>query len=220
MVKQEKIDSNRPLPERLGSEYWETSAKLILERFYPDHFSDLSVDGESPDLQNDKIGVEVMNIESSVSQEIGSLYSRKYTYGDVSQRERAARRIRALGGVIGDFYLLHPTYNRDLGRIYKAVENKVQKLNTNYRVFQENNLFLFSEELILDQEMQDIFGRIVDCMSQHRVVFDSIYLCYLGGDFYEFNIKDNSYGHIEDSNSIIQTALVDARKVLESKYSK
>lgn len=213
------VDPDKPLPSELGKEYWETAAKLILEFFYPKRFVDLSVDGERPDLRNGSIGVEVTCAEGQIDHEISSLHSRNYTYGDEKQREKAARQIKKLGGVIQDGFLLHPTRNRDFKLIYSSVNEKTRKLNDNYQLFNENDLFIYSEDFILDEELSDILKSIVNEMSGFGRIFDFVFLCSKVGDLCEFNIKDYSYKRIQNSHDDIQRLAIDARKIIDKKYS-
>ena len=152
------IDPDKPLPPKLGREYWETFAKLILEKYYPDIFFNLSVDDEKPDLRNEdaNIGVEVTSAENEESREIDSLYSGPYSYGNEAQKEKGLRKIEKLGGKVEKYFLMHPVRNRDLNKIYTAVKSKTYKLNHNYTVFKKNYLLIFDTNLIADQELPEI----------------------------------------------------------------
>ena len=101
------VDPNEPLPQALANEYWETSAKLILEHFFPKRFIDLSVDGERPDLRNAEVGVEITSAENEESQEIDSLYLHRYMRGNEKQKEKTLKRIEELGGRAEKYFLVH-----------------------------------------------------------------------------------------------------------------
>ncbi len=214
------IDPEKPLPAKLDKEYWETLAKLILEHFFPEKFYNLSVDGEKPDLRNigADIGIEVTSVENEKSREIDSLYSRQYAYGNNVQKEKALKRIRELGGKPKEFFLMHPVVNRDIGKIYTAVKTKTQKLNKDYQIFKENDLFIFDENIILDAELPEILNNIV-VNSVHDKTFDNIYIYCLGSDLYTFNIFHKKYDHIEESGKIAQQLAINARQVLIEKYN-
>lgn len=214
------IDPEKPLPAKLDKEYWETLAKLILEHFFPEKFYNLSVDGEKPDLRNigADIGIEVTSVENEKSREIDSLYSRQYAYGNNVQKEKALKRIRELGGKPKEFFLMHPVVNRDIGKIYAAVKTKTQKLNKDYQIFKENDLFIFDENIILDAELPEILNNIV-VNSVHDKTFDNIYIYCLGSDLYTFNIFHKKYDHIEESGKIAQQLAINARQVLIEKYN-
>lgn len=218
MVLRGKVDPERPLPDRISKEYWELFAKRVLEYFYPDRFKELAA-GDRPDLYNSAIGVEVTSAENRVAREIDSLHSRGYTYGDEKERESAAKRIRKLGGIIGDYYLIHPSYDRDLGRIYDAVKTKTCKLNKNYRFFNENDLFIRTTDIVLDEELPEVLSRITACMSEYTKKYDSVFVCCLGGELYEFDINRNLYKCACDSWDVIQQLMMDVRKAIDSKYS-
>lgn len=214
------IDPEKPLPAKLDKEYWETLAKLILEHFFPEKFYNLLVDGEKPDLRNigADIGIEVTSVENEKSREIDSLYSRQYAYGNNVQKEKALKRIKELGGKPKEFFLMHPVVNRDIGKIYTAVKTKTQKLNKDYQIFKENDLFIFNENIILDAELPEILNNIV-VNSVHDKTFDNIYIYCLGSDLYTFNIFHKKYDHIEESGKIAQQLAINARQVLIEKYN-
>lgn len=214
------IDPEKPLPTELSKEYWETFAKLILEHFFPKKFYDLSVDGEKPDLRNSSanIGIEVTSVENEISREIDSLYTRQYTYGNDSQKEKALKRIKELGGKPEKFFLMHPVINRDIGKIYKAVKTKTQKLNKDYQIFNENDLFIFDTNIILDAELPEVLNNIVT-NSIGNESFNNVYIYCFGGDLYMFDISSKKYDHIEESGKIVQQLAIDTRQMLIRKYN-
>lgn len=221
MNRRYEIDPDKPLPSNLDTEYWETFAKLILEKFRPKEFHNLSVDGEKPDLRNTSIGVgiEVTSSESKESRELDRLYAQQYTYGNSEQRKKALKRIEKLGGKVKEYFLMHPTINRDLEKIYAVIRNKTEKLNNNYEIFSENDLFIFDSILILDQELPEILKHIVKS-STGNISFNKVFIYCFGGDLYEFNISKGTYNHFEKSNIIAQQLAFDARQILIEKFSK
>lgn len=212
------VDPNKPLPPILAKEYWETSAKLILEHFLPERFVHLSVDSERPDLRNSNVGVEVTSAEDPEAQEMDSLYTRQYSYGDDGQKERALKRIEELGGRVEQYFLAHPGRARNLEKLSDTVRTKTQKLNNNYDIFPENYLFIYDSCLILDQELSDILLTFVNDSTDYNLKFDSIFLYCFGGDLYEFNLLNKSYTHFNDSSKTIQQLVIDARHILNEKY--
>ena len=212
------VDPSKPLPTQLSKEYWETSAKLILEYFFPERFMDLSVDSERPDLRNTRVGVEVTTTENEEPQEMDSLYSRQYTYGDKKQKENALKRIKELGGRIEKYCLAHPGESRNLNKIYNAIKKKTKKLNTNYTIFPSNYLFIYDSCLILDQELPEILSAISDNSANFVTKFDSIFLHCFGGDLYEFNLQNKTHVHIDNSGKIVQQLMIDARHLINEKY--
>ena len=217
--KQIIIDPDKPLPTELSKEYWETFAKLILEKYYPNKFFDLSVDNEKPDLRNEDagIGIEVTSVENEESREIDSLYSRPYSYGNEAQKEKALRQIEKLGGKVEKYFLMHPVRNRDLNKIYAAVKAKTHKLNNNYEVFKKNYLLIFDTNLIIDQELPEMLKNITE-NSVGNASFDAVFLYCCGGDLYEFNILKNTYKHFEKSDRVVQQLAIDTRQIIINKY--
>lgn len=214
------VNPNRPLPPELGKEYWETTAKMVLEYFFPERFVGLSVGGESPDLCNENTGIEVTSAEDSKSQEIDSLYSRQFAYGNDRQKKKALKRIEELGGRVEDFFLSHPSRHRDLGRVYKVIRLKTHKLNKNYKIFNKNYLFIYDTNLIFDQELQKMLLTMIECSAEYEIKFDSVFLCHFGGDLYEFNLENKSCFCINDSGRVVQQLAMDARKIIDNKYAK
>lgn len=217
--KQIIVDPNKPLPTELSKEYWETFAKLILEKYYPDEFFNLSVDDEKPDLRNEDagIGIEVTSVENEKSREIDSLYSGPYSHGNKTQKEKALKQIEKLGGKVEKYFLMHPVRNRDLNKIYTAVKSKTHKLNNNYKIFKKNYLLIFDTNLIVDQELPEILKNIIE-NSVGNVSFNTVFLYCFGGDLYEFNISKNTYKHFEKSNKVVQQLAIDTRQIIINKY--
>lgn len=214
------IDPEKPLPAELSKEYWETFAKLILEHFFSEKFYNLSVEGEKPDLRNisANIGIEVTSVGNEKSREIESLYTRQYAYGNDTQKEKALKRIEELGGKLKEFFLMHPVINRDIGKIYTAVKTKTQKLNKDYQVFNENDLFIFDENIILDAELPEVLNNIT-ANSVGNKSFSNVYIYCFGGDLYRFDISNKKYDHIEESGRIVQQLAIDTRQILIQKYN-
>jgi hypothetical protein len=212
------VDPNKPLPPALAKEYWEISAKLILEYFFPERFANLSVDDESPDLQNNKTGIEVTSAECRESQEIDGLYIHRYLYGNKKQKEKALKHIKKLGGRVEKYFLAHPGKSRNLNIIYEAIDIKTQKLNTNYKIFTKNYLFIYNSFLIIDQELSEMLSIIAERSMKYTTKFDSVFLYCLGGDLYEFNLLDKTPTHIANSGRIAQQLVINARHIIDDKY--
>ena len=213
------ISPNKPLPQRLENEYWETMAKLILGHFYPILFADLSIDGESPDLRNEEYGIEVTICNHPKSHELENLYIRKYIYGNSFEKEKSLKRIEKLGGRVSDYCLAHPGMSRDLSIIYDRIATKTKKLNSTYTVFNSNSLFVFTELFIHERELLDLLKEFINISQQFPIGFNNIFLCCLGGDLYEFNIKLNTYTHHKNSHRVIQDLAIRARSIIVEKYS-
>ncbi len=213
------VNPDRPLPTRLNKEYWETFAKLILEKHYPNKFFNLSVDEEKPDLRNTKagIGIEVTSVENEKSREIDSLYSRQYSCGNSPQRTKALRQIEKLGGRVEKFFLIHPVISRDIKKIFEVVRLKTQKLNKDYEVFEENYLIIFDTNLLLDQELPEMLKEIVKS-SAGNVSFDGVFLYCFGGDLYEFSVSRNTYRRHKGSARVAQRLAIDARRIIIDKH--
>ena len=213
------IKPDKPLPPRISSEYWELFAKLILEHFYPKKYFDLSVDGEKPDLQNEetKIGIEVTSVEDKRYREINSLYSRDYSHGNSDQKTKARKRIEKLGGKVEKYCLLCPVIDRNINKIYAAVKEKTQKLNKDYRIFCENDLFIFDSGIILEEELPEMAENI-SASGKGNEHFNKVYLYCLGNDLYEFDIINRAFRHLKDDEKMIQCLAHDARQILIDKY--
>lgn len=214
------ISPDRPLPKKLEDEYWETVAKLILETIFPERFTRLSVDKESPDLRNENTGIEVTSCINQKTQELDNLYIRYYIYGEESRKEIIKDKIERLGGKINEFALSHPGVSRDLSLLYSCVKNKLSKLNKNYEVFDSNFLFIFTIDYIADEELSSLLESIIELSLEFAIRFNSVFLCSLGGDLYEFDILNETFSHFVDSRISIQEQAIKARKLIEKKYQK
>lgn len=214
------VDPNNPLPSGLSKEWEETFAKLILETYFPKTFSNLSVEGESPDLCNEytDVGIEVTNAEDAESRQLDSLYTRKYLHGDCRQRQQAAKRISELHGEIKDFFLLHPVKNRSLDRIYQAIQDKTTKLNQNYRIFARNFLFVFAIDSIENGELPEMLYKIRGNAYAEEHYFTAVFVYCFGGDLYEFDLKQMIARKIDTVDNDINILSHRARNIIEEKY--
>lgn len=68
---------DKPLPNHPKIDYYESLAKVVLEKLLPDEFEKLEIK-DKPDLQNTKknIGIEVTRAIDSVQEKNESLYSK------------------------------------------------------------------------------------------------------------------------------------------------
>lgn len=84
----------------------------------------------------------------------------------------------------------------------KAFENKLEKLNdVNYKIFNENNLFLFAEGEE-DYEVQELFNYIKS-VKKIRYIFDNIYL-YTYKELYSISIHNLTFNivHITEEQKL------------------
>ncbi|MBR6532686.1 hypothetical protein IKT64_02870 [Candidatus Saccharibacteria bacterium] len=216
--KNKKIDPEKPLPKCYETEYSEISAKLMLEKFFPDRFVGLVAGVDKPDLCGEGMGVEVTSISPRYFREMVNLYSEDYSYGDSQQRQKAYKQIRKLGGKIEEQILVHPATNRNLNDLYVVLENKLKKLNKNYKIFDKNFLFIFSYVHIFSRDLAEILRLSTEIVSKYETGFDSVFLYYLGGSLYEFDLKGNRYFCIDCERYSVERLFVEARKIIESKH--
>lgn len=215
------IDPNKPLPPALSKEWEETFAKLILEHYFPKTFSGLSTSGECPDLRNVDagVGVEVTNAESEEARNLDSIYSRDYIHGDDSEKQRALKKIQKLHGKVNDACLCHPIRDRSLAGIYKAVKRKTEKLNRNYEVFAKNYLFIFTVELLDNEELPGMLRKIVDSADSQKEHFVGVFVRCLGDCLLEFDLEHMKVRRTNTKSSDISLLSIRAREIVEEKHS-
>ena len=190
------IDSDNKSKLR-PSEYF---AKLVLEKLFPDRFFELEV-LDKPDLQNSSegIGIEVTTAVPASQKEMSSRFSMiVQNQGTTDQLEKSKERIRQLGGYYSDKgYMVSWTGYRDLNRIYIALEDKLVKLNSgNYRLFENQYIFITDESLIKPEELNEIHAEINKRQSTYAIYFDSVFLYLYGGTLIEFDMitgEDHCY---------------------------
>ena len=223
-VKKEEfiIGPNDPLPDRLSTEYWETFAKLILEDALPNIFYNLSVDKERPDLRNENlsIGIEVTDRTPQEWQEATNLYIEYSRCANAERQKRALRQIEHLHGKVESEILLCPVQNRDFNQIYDGITDKLKKLNTpNFKIFKNNYLFIFTVDHILEKELPTLSNKINDLLSNtdYHYIFDEIFLYYICGDLFRFNIKEKTAERIKNYYDNWQLG-EKARDIIINKY--
>lgn len=135
-----------PLLGNLPLDYDECCAKIILETLFSGEFSNLKIDCESPDLQNEilNVGIEVTNSDNQSQREAESLYT-KLEYKVSKNQKRDIERIEQLGAKYNDGILIGIPGHDNFSEILSGFKIKLEKLNSpKFKVFQDNHLFIYS----------------------------------------------------------------------------
>lgn len=198
-----KIEKNRPLPSHTKLSYNECYAKIVLEKFFPDRYSELQL-RDKPDLQDLSydVGVEVTSIIPKREQEAISIFI-KLPYVDESEKDKLIAYLEKNGYKYTGVGLTHPSRGfgwsvlelPDIERtlcidFFKAVKEKIKKLNKNYVPLSRYDLFVYSE-LFIDEWMPEKLLERLNQNNCENAKYTFIYLFALNGIF-SFDMKTMS----------------------------
>lgn len=203
-----------PLFKHTKYRWEECFAKVVLENIFPDEIKDLQI-FDRPDLQNERInlGIEVTSSISKESYEISELTS-KISYYE-KNAEYFKERIKILGGKYDNGITIHPARHKDLNVIYGAIQSKLEKLNNdNYKIFNNNYLFIRDDNFILKEELNEILMKIKNIQENYDNKFQKIFV-YIPESICVFNMID-SKSQIIEIDPLIQTNYSElARDIVE-----
>lgn len=177
----------------LEKKYYEQLALKILEFVVYIDVANLK-NKEEPDWHNDKDSV---GIEITIADESLRFYREleKVDKVDTNKVKKFNKRyIRNGGRVItkqeaycigiecsfkfnNNYVYIIPAYDNNFENINKAIKNKTEKLNKNYKLFNQNNLFVFSHIRTRKELFQEELNEIIEIESKFEKKFNFIYIC-------------------------------------------
>ena len=190
-----KIEKDRPLPSHTKLSYDECYAKIVLEKFFPDRYSELQL-RDKPDLQDlsHNVGVEVTSIIPKSEQEAISIFI-KLSYVDEKEKDKLIAHLEKIGYKYTGAGLTHPPrgfewsgleppdIERTLCKEFtQAVKEKIKKLNKNYVPLSRYDLFVYSE-LFIDEWMPEKLLKRLSQYNCEKAKYTFIYLFSLNGIF-------------------------------------
>lgn len=185
--------------------YDECFAKLILEEYFSDKYSDLQLQ-DKPDLfdRKNNIGIEVVRAVDKDRNEAMMLWT-KMPEKNSQQQKRAIERIEQRGeeyqeGIKSWEPVSYPLNLKDspLQHFIKAVEKKVDKLNKNlYKECSRYDLFVNSSIYIQPELLSELFEQIksINCREKR---YSFVYF-YGQKTIVEFDFVHNKYTPKKDS---------------------
>ncbi len=195
-------------------------AKLILEICYDKFKNNISIK-DKPDLRSPKnnIGIEVTNIMGQGKKESLTLWYKNPSVSESNQK-RNITRMEQLGVTFENGVPRFPIIKYDKGldskpylELYKAIKNKIQKLNSGYEIFKSNELFIFSDLFLAPFDEIRLVDRIKDSMSEGKIKFDVIYILAFDKLLcYDFNKNTCEQKYVLNQKAIA----IKARKMAES----
>lgn len=196
-----KIDPNKPLPDHTKLRYEECYAKVFLEFYYPNKYSNLKIQ-DKPDLYDsiNDVGFEVVEAEEAERKEIFKLW---YTMPYVSEckRQKNKERMKQLGEEYTEGIQVWNrviTYDRGIDSqpfdiVYNAVKQKLNKLNCgNYKLCSQYELFVYSEIMIREEWNERMLKRLTDISSDYDLQYCYIHIS-TQDSLCSYGIKDNKF---------------------------
>lgn len=203
-------ESWKPLPKHTKYRYEEYYAKLILEKYFPERYSDLKP-CDRPDLRDKchNAGIEVTAANDSKDEEAWSLFSDiHYLPLDEETKSKKLKKLENLGCQCKGGFMTgpghqYPSLGLDPPPIEKthcsyfidAVIKKLEKLNSGkYADLSRYDLFVESQVKIEDWMCPKLLEKLI-FLSTHEMckkVYTFIYLFALNGLF-EFDLNAKEY---------------------------
>lgn len=205
----------RPLKEHTKLDYWECYAKIVLEDIYPKDFKGIEIK-DKPDLQmkNGEYGVEVTNSRDREQINAEKLYA-KVVYNIARDKEGAIKEIRKCGCNPTEYGMQGKPGKDSFELILRAFNKKLKKLNSgNYKIFNKNCLFVFSDILANDRMIKDALAEMQHRQLNSRLKFYKVFVL-VPGECYILNLFNSKYSIsvIEDITQSHQSRK--AREIVE-----
>ncbi len=186
-------DEYRPLSSHTKLDYDECYAKLVLEKLFPNRYSNLLL-ADKPDLQGDNIGIEVTIANDRKMQEATSNWANACNSTDEETKRYYIERMEQLGvkytGGVQGWPGIKPSFELTKD----AVETKIKKLKKgNYKFFKRYELYVFTDtwfhEIIVEDAKRFLFSNEVsDC-------FKTVYALSECHDLHVFETDIGKYLH-------------------------
>ncbi len=185
-----------PLKEHTKLDFLECYAKIVLEDLYHNDFKDIEVK-DRPDLQmqSGEYGIEVTNARDKQQINAEKLYA-KVVYNIARDKEGAIKEIRKCGCNPMEYGMQGKPGEDSFKLILQAFDTKLKKLNSgNYKIFNKNCLFVFSDILADDRMIKDALEEMQQRQLNARFKFYKVFVL-VPGQCYILNLFDNNYNII------------------------
>ena len=150
-----KIDSKKPLPDHTRLDYDECCALLILKELFPERYYDLKI-ADKPDLQCEKIGVEVTIASDRKHQEALNNWVKANYCEDKNKKQKYVDRMSQLGVKYTGGMQTWPGQVPSFKEVRTAVNLKVEKLRKgNYSKCEVYELFIFTDTWMHEDIVQE-----------------------------------------------------------------
>lgn len=181
-------------------------AKVVLERCFPEKFTDLQI-ADKPDLRcGSEIGIEVTNCMPKEAVEAFNLWQRVAKQGEQTP-PRILERLEQLKDTVhpeGDeliweqgSYLEDDIDNSPIKEFLNAVASKVERLNSanaNYAEMKSYELFVNSTiDITTFNQIYAILARVSE-LNKKPKKFDNIHLITINQKLFTFDIANNTFG--------------------------
>lgn len=218
------IDKDRPLPEHTIFRYEECYAKTILEYYFSDKYENIIIE-DKPDLYDIKsgIGIEVVEAIDEKLKEARKLWY-MMPYEDLNNQLNNRERMHQLNMDYQGNIQVWPTIEYLKGVesevysvVYRAIENKLKKLNKKelYKEACSYNLFVISE-LTMNQDWYEKFiNKVQNTYTQYKKTYDIIYLLSQN-DLAEIDMKSNKCIRVINIDNVQCEIARRARRMVEN----
>ncbi|MCI8486992.1 MAG: hypothetical protein HFJ20_08115 [Clostridia bacterium] len=164
-------------------------------------------DKEEPDWHNDKdsVGIEVTIVDESLRfyRELEKVdkvdankvkkFNKRYIKNGgriITKKEADCMGLECSFKFNDNYVYIIPAYDNNFENINKAIKNKTEKLNNNYKLFKQNGLFIFSHIRTRKELFKEELNEIIKIQSKSEKKFDFIYIC-LTDCIVIFDLKNN-----------------------------
>ena len=192
------------LSKHMKLDYWECYAKIVLEYFFPERYSNLTL-SDKPDLicEINETGIEVTSAIPRDKREAETLWidipnvdNEKKKY-NIERMEQLG--YKYTGGIqfwnINSFDVSPSIAHKQFAPFFSIFERKVKKLNSgNYKILSQYDLFIHSEMHILDMQCENILNELIKLNNGYRYV----YVTTNTNDLYIFNLYENTWLKVDD----------------------
>lgn len=183
------IIPGKPLPKHTERDYHECYAKLVLEKVFPERYSDLQF-ADRPDLRNasDTIGIEVTSAIPQTKRESVSLWLEIVEQATNDNERNKARMeqlgVKYTGGIQGWPATVYPQGCFDKSpfvSVIDVINRKIKKLNGgDYATLERYDLFVETELFIETDFLSEILNRVLKINTMKKS-YSYLFLLFIDG---------------------------------------
>ena len=205
----------KPLPDHTPIDYWECYAKVVLEHVLSKSYKNLQL-RDKPDLQfpDGSTGIEVTQAIDPDQLNAEKLYS-NIEYNLIRNEKRAKEEIKKCGCEFVNGLLKGKPGTDSFDIILNALKRKLNTINKGgYILFNEYDLFLFSDIYSNDEMRQNALKTMVELSKGYKITFKQI-MVLVPGALYIFDLELYECEVVLVSNKMQYQLACLARNIIE-----
>lgn len=188
---------------------------------------------ERPDFRNDNIGLEVTRADQTLE---FKGFTSKYNKGNIGNIIKFNKNFEKCGGKVlkktdpivkilnlhdtfhyhEDYIYIIPGYSENFKFVNKKIEDKLKRLNSIYdEDIKHYYLGIFTPIYVLEDSIKKELDEIINIQEKYNKKFEKIIIVFID-KICEFNLLNNTYNIIENTNEELNRASIKTHKELSN----